>query len=79
MASIKVRQRKNGTSSFTVCWRDPKTRREQGVTLDTRGEAETPKRLLESNGNSFEIAQHAIVQSNIGNCQTMWSVTMTDA
>lgn len=64
MASIMERTRKNGSPSFTVRWRDPQTKRAQGITFDSRGEAETLKRLLETNGNSFEIAQHAIVQSS---------------
>jgi hypothetical protein len=43
-----------------VLWRDPKSREQQGLTVATEAEAETPKRLLDANGQSFEIAQHAI-------------------
>jgi integrase len=44
-----------------VLWRDPKSREQQGLTVATEAEAETLKRLLDANGQSFEIAQHAIL------------------
>jgi len=44
-----------------VCWRDPVSRKEQGVTFTTEAEAEMLKRLLDANNQSFEIAQGAIV------------------
>ena len=44
-----------------VCWRDPKSREQQGLTVLTLVEAETLKRLLDANGQSFEIAQHAML------------------
>ena len=44
-----------------VRWRDPKTKAAQGLTVATAVEAETLKRLLDANGQSFEIAQHAIL------------------
>ena len=43
-----------------VLWRDPKSREQQGLTVATVVEAETLKRLLDANGQSFEIAQHAM-------------------
>jgi integrase len=46
-----------------VRWRDPKTRTAQGLTVATEAEAETLKRLLDANGQSFEIAQHAILSN----------------
>lgn len=44
-----------------VRWRDPKTRTAEGLTVasEAEAEAETLKRLLAANGQSFEIAQHA--------------------
>jgi hypothetical protein len=63
VASIRKRKKKDGTASFVVCWRDAKPRREQGITVATLVEAETPKRLLDANGQSFEIAQHAILSN----------------
>jgi hypothetical protein len=46
-----------------VRWRDPKKRSNQGLTVGTLVEAETLKRLLDANGQSFEIAQHAILSN----------------
>jgi len=61
MASIATRTKKDGSKSYMVRWRDPKTRSNQGLTVSTLIEAETLKRLLDANGQSFEIAQHAIL------------------
>jgi len=61
MASIRKRTKKDGTTSFMVCWRDPANRKDQGVTFTTAAEAETLKRLLDANNQSFEIAQSAMV------------------
>ena len=61
MASISARVKKDGSKSYMVRWRDPKTRSNQGLTVATEAEAETLKRLLDANGQSFEIAQHAIL------------------
>jgi hypothetical protein len=63
MASIATRSKKDGSPSYMVCWRDPKTRASQGLTVATRLEAETLKRLLDANGQSFEVAQHAILSN----------------
>ncbi|UKA68342.1 site-specific integrase [Arthrobacter sp. FW306-05-C] len=63
MASIRKRTKKDGTSSYMVLWRDPKSREQQGLTVATIVEAETLKRLLDANGQSFEIAQHAILSN----------------
>lgn len=46
-----------------VLWRDPKTREQQGLTVATLVEDDTLKRLLDANGLSFEIAQHAILSN----------------
>lgn len=61
MASISKRPKKDGSQSFMVRWRDPKTGKAQGLTVATESEAETLKRLLDANGQNFEIAQHAIL------------------
>ncbi|MEV8148589.1 hypothetical protein AB0O52_10625 [Arthrobacter sp. NPDC080073] len=61
MASIRKRVKTDGTSSFMVLWRDPKSREQQGLTVASESEAETLKRLLDANGQSFEIAQQAIL------------------
>ncbi len=46
-----------------VLWRDPKSREQQGLTAATLVEAETLKRLLDANGQSFDIAQHATLSN----------------
>ena len=46
-----------------VVWRDPKIRKQQGITVDSAHEAETLKRLLDANGQSFEIAQQALLDN----------------
>ncbi|WP_175318401.1 hypothetical protein [Pseudarthrobacter sp. C4D7] len=61
MASIRKRSKKDGSASYMVLWRDPKSREQQGLTVASLTEAVTLKRLLDANGQSFEIAQHAIL------------------
>lgn len=63
MASIRKRTKKDGTTSSMVCWRDPASSKEQGITFATEAEAVTLKRLLDANKQSFEIAQHAMVKN----------------
>lgn len=46
-----------------VCWRDSKSHEQQGLTVATEAEAQTLKRLLGANGQSFEIAQHTILSN----------------
>lgn len=46
-----------------VCWRDPKSHEQQGITVASETEAETLKRLLDANGQSFEIAQSALLSN----------------
>ena len=47
-----------------VRWRDPKSRTNQRASPSPpSAEAETLKRLLDANGQSFEIAQHAILSN----------------
>lgn len=58
MASIRVRERADGTFSYTVNWRDP----DSGVksrTFDTEEKAEELKEFLDANGNSFKLANEA--------------------
>lgn len=40
MASIRMRSRKDGSKSYMVRWRDPKSHKEQGLTVATCIEAE---------------------------------------
>lgn len=49
--------------AYMASWRDPKSREQQGLTVASETEAETLKRLLDANGQSYEIAQHAILSN----------------
>jgi hypothetical protein len=64
VASICKRIKEDGTASYKVLWRDPKSREQQGPTVATPVEAETLKRLLGANDLSLEIAQHAVSNAN---------------
>ncbi|AXJ10479.1 hypothetical protein [Arthrobacter sp. PM3] len=68
MASIATRTKKDDSKSYMVRWRDPKTQSNQGPTVGTLLEAKTLKRLLDANGQSFEIAQHANLSNAMGAC-----------
>lgn len=70
MASIRKRTEKDGTASCMMLWRDPKSREQHGLTVATIVEAGTLKRLLDANGQSFEIAQHAILSNE--NVRQLW-------
>ena len=61
MASIWERKKTDGSRSYTVRWRDPKSKNAQGLTFATETEAVTLKKFLDANHQSFEIAQQAIV------------------
>jgi integrase len=64
MASISTRTKKDGSKSFMVRWREPKTGKAHGLTFVSHSEAETLKRLLDANGQNFEVAQHAILDNS---------------
>ena len=44
-------------------WRDPVTRAQQGLTFSSETEAVTIKKLLDANGQSFEMAQEVMVRA----------------
>ncbi|MFF2840677.1 hypothetical protein [Paenarthrobacter sp. NPDC057981] len=52
MPSISTRTKKDGSQSFMVRWRGPKTHKAQGLTFVSHSEAETLKRLLDANGRT---------------------------
>ncbi|NVM97764.1 site-specific integrase [Arthrobacter sp. SDTb3-6] len=64
MASISERPKKDGSKVFMVRWRDPETRRNHGISMGTEVEANLLKRLLDANGQSFEIAQTALLEND---------------
>lgn len=63
MASIRLRKKLDGSASYLVRWRDPVTRTQQGITFASETEAITLKRFLDANGQSFRVAQDAMVDA----------------
>lgn len=58
MASIRPRTKRDGTTTYLVRWYDPHaTERESSLTFATKTEADTMKRLLDENGQSFRAAE----------------------
>jgi integrase len=49
MASIRTHTLSDGRAVYAVLWRDPDTKRQTSYRLDSRGEAENFKRLIEAN------------------------------
>ncbi|KQN99715.1 hypothetical protein ASF21_12975 [Arthrobacter sp. Leaf234] len=62
MAHIVERPLRNGDISYTVRWRDPLTRKQDSIATEDRDHALTLKRLLDANGQSFDIAQRLILE-----------------
>ena len=62
MASIHQRRRKSGATSYLVTWRDPDSRKQEGLTFHDESEARMLQRLLNANGQSFKIAQAGILR-----------------
>lgn len=63
MASIRIRKKLDGSQTYTVLWRDPQSKQQQGLTFSSNAEAETVTRLLDANGQSFEIAQETLLRA----------------
>jgi hypothetical protein len=55
MASIWERKKSDGSTSFTVRWRNPETKKQEGITLATSVEALTLK--LISGAKRLDIRQ----------------------
>lgn len=60
MASIRERERKDGSVSWAVLWRERETGKQTSLTFHRESEAITLKRLLDANGDSFEVAQRIL-------------------
>lgn len=58
MASIRKNERKNGSNSYTVLWRDPEDG-QSSRTFDDHDKAKDLKAFLDANGNSFKLANEA--------------------
>lgn len=63
MASIRIRKKQDGSQTFTVMWRDPISKAQQGLTFSSETEAVTIKKLLDANGQSFEMAQEVLLRA----------------
>ena len=59
MASIRARQRKDGSTAYAVLWREPGERKLETRTFDLEHEARTLKDFLDANGNTFALAVQA--------------------
>ena len=67
MAWIRQRKRKDGGITYYVTWREPGATKESTLTIrDDKNEAELNKRLLDANGDSYEAAQRAVENANMG-------------
>lgn len=63
MASIRIREKANGSKSYTVNWRDPE-KGLQSRTFDDADKAQELKDFLDGNGNSFKLAAKAKVRKD---------------
>ncbi|MGP4995573.1 tyrosine-type recombinase/integrase [Glutamicibacter ardleyensis] len=64
MASIRVLKRADGSNAYKIIWRDSDTKKQTSFTTDSESEAELIKRLLDSNGQSFQLANQIVAESN---------------
>lgn len=62
MASTFTRTRKDGQITYVVRWRDPDTRKQEHLSTHDREYAEHIERLLNANGQSFEVAERLIAE-----------------
>lgn len=53
----------DGSQTYTVMWRDPETKTQQGMTFTSESEAATVKRLLDANCQSFEMVQEVLLRA----------------
>jgi len=67
MAWIRQRKRKDGGITYYVTWREPGATKESTLTIrDDLAEAQRNVRILEANGDSYEAAQRAVANAQIG-------------
>lgn len=66
MASIRERKRSDGSTSYTVLWRDSDTGKQTSYPLQSAGEAERFKRLIEANGNSLTAVEQILEKVVVG-------------
>lgn len=66
MASIRERARADGSTSYAVLWRDADTGKQTSYPLESPGEAERFRRLVEANGNSLTAVERLLEKIVIG-------------
>ncbi len=62
MAYIRALKRADGSIAHKVNWRDPETKKQTSFTTDSETEADLIRRLLDANGQSFHLANQAVVE-----------------
>lgn len=63
MATIRARKRKDGTTAYTVRWRENRNGTETSETFDSRDDADMLCDYLNANGQSYALATEAYKQS----------------
>lgn len=66
MASIRERKRADGSTSYTVLWRDADTGKQTSYPLQSAGEADRFKRMVEANGNSLTAVEAILEKVVVG-------------
>ena len=66
MASIRERARADGSTSYTVLWRDADTGKQTSYPLQSAGEADRFKRMVEANGNSLTAVEAILEKVVVG-------------
>ncbi len=63
MASIRVREKSDGTTTWAVLWRDPNLGKQTSLSYDNPGQAETLKRLLDANYQKLSRVEGLLVDT----------------
>lgn len=66
MASIRERKKADGSIAYAVLWRDSDTGKQTSYNLQSKGEAERFKRLVEANGNSLNAVERILEKVVVG-------------
>lgn len=63
MATIRERPRRNGTVSYAVLWREKGSGKQTSMTFPTFDGADTVRRLLNANGQSFQVVERLLAEA----------------
>lgn len=66
MASIRERQRSDGSTAYAVLWRDSDTGKQTSYPCESRQEAQRLQRLVEANGNSLTQTEAMLQKVTLG-------------